>query len=430
MWTELYRMNSLTTKVYFFVKYLIPVLVTAGIIFYLSDQANLGSWMSNPKETILRKLAHFTEYGILAFFVWRLFYNGWRFFLGASFWLALCLTTLFAGSDELHQSFVQGRNGSLIDVVVDFLSIFIILQVMLFFVKRKLKQSIARNIALIIVGILSFLGVVGMMTWQTYKDIEVRSSVTEVYDISSVSENRIAEDGGLASVLEETETKVVVLPKKVENKVPFMVQSPFAKWDELHEESCEEASLIMLKYYNDTLVDNFDLALNKNKFSLNKKMIGKDSFIILKNVAEEEIQKIVKYQIEKYGDFHDTDAQITKEIGVEYFKLDNLKIIEDFKIIDLKKELAQGSIILVPTAGRELKNPYFSGAGPLYHNLVITGYNDAKNTFITNDPGTRRGENYEYKQQLLYNAIHDFPGDKNKILQGKKRAVLMIADSL
>ena len=120
--------------------------------------------------------------------------------------------------------------------------------------------------------------------------------------------------------------------------------------------------------------------------------------------------------------------QITKEIGEKYFGLSNLRIIEDFEIVDLKKELVQGNIILIPIAGQELKNPYFSGAGPLYHNLVIVGYDDEKNVFITNDPGTKRGEKYKYKQELLYNAIHDFSGDLTRMSKGAKKAIVLVAE--
>lgn len=443
-------MNSWVNKGYFIIKYVVPVLIVAGIIFYLSAQPNLGSWMSNPLENILRKGAHFAEYGLLAFFLWRLFYSGWKFFLGTSFAISLFLVTLYASSDEFHQFFVDGRNGSIIDVVVDFFSAFIILQFMILLVKRKLRQSITKNVILMIIGILSFTGVVSIVIWQAYEGSKIMNENIDVKiynnnDISTIlknkeeksqkseKENEKNKENLVKSIKKEeninnnlTQQKDKLLPKKVKHKVPFMVQSPFAKWDELHEEACEEASLIMLKYYNNILVEEANFLAEENGLSKVFPKIGRVN--LSKKIAEEEIQKIIKYQIEKYDDFHDTDIQTTKEIGEEYFSLSNLKIIENFEIIDLKKELAQGNIILIPTAGRELKNPYFSGLGPLYHNLVIIGYNDTKNIFVTNDPGTRRGESYKYNQQVLYNAIHDFIGDKNKILEGEKRAVVLIGN--
>ncbi len=454
-------MNRLVGKIYFFIKYFIPVFLVAGIIFYLSDKPGLGSWMPNPIEIILRKGAHFTEYSLLTFFVWRLFYVGWRFILENSFWLTLFLVTMFAASDEFHQTFVVRRHGSVIDVIVDFLSAFIFLQIIIFVSKRKIK-----NLILIFIGGIFFLGIVGQMTWQAYQEVKIKNSSIKTQSINNKNNGKIKNNIAKSRLSQKDKTKIledqktgvvdshiakgnqamnnneakqtkfldnenidknfqvedksnkdITLPEKVKNKVPFMTQSPFAKWDQLHEEACEEASLIMLKYYNDILV-------GKNQ---------KINLIISKEEAEEEIQKLVKYQIDKYGDFYDTDVEQTKKIGEEYYDLNNLKIIENFSIVDLKKELARGNIILIPTAGRELKNPNFTPPGPLYHNLVIIGYDDSlnsktgqpKNIFITNDPGSRRGQNYEYKQEMLYNAIHDFPGDVNKILEGKKRAIVL-----
>jgi VanZ family protein len=417
-------MNKFMSKIYFSIKYVVPVFVLTGIIFYLSDQPNLGSWMVNPLESFPRKGAHFTEYGLLAFLLWRLFYSGWRFFPGVSFLFSLSLTTLYAVSDEFHQSFVQGRNGSEIDIIIDFFSAFVILQVVLFFLKRKMRQSVIKNVVLMGIGIVILGGIVGSIAWRSYEDSGVTSSGVSRYvdnsnaeDSNNIDSNNI-DNNNIDSVIIENEGLIVkeenieeaplienkdndkLLPRKVKHKVSFITQSPFAKWDELHEEACEEASLIMLKYYS-------------SGENLNK------------DIAEDEIQKLVKYQMEKYGNFYDTDVKTNKEIGEEYFELKGLRIIKDFKIIDLKRELADGNIILIPTAGRELKNPYFSGAGPLYHNLVIIGYDDKKNIFITNDPGTRRGKNYKYNQQVLYDAIHDFPGDVNKILEGGKRALVL-----
>ena len=74
----------------------------------------------------------------------------------------------------------------------------------------------------------------------------------------------------------------------------------------------------------------------------------------------------------------------------------------------MKSALANGSPIIVPAAGRELANPNFTGAGPLYHMLVVRGYTDS--TFVTNDPGTRNGNGYVYKQKIIMDAMGDWNG--------------------
>ncbi len=438
-------MKKIFFKINFFLQFIVPVVFVAGIIFYLSAQPGLGDIKNNITETFLRKGAHFTEYGVLSFFIWRLFYKGWGFSIKPTFWFSLILTTLYACSDEFHQTLVAGRSGKPVDVLVDFLSILIILQFILFFIQRKV-----RNIWLVFVGGVCLVGLVSVMAWQSYKTVEnsKRETVSNsedniLIDIKSDvgNNNKKMQNGSGMEVgdikkdgivnedkdLKKERADVEKLPEKVRQKVPFTTQAPFFKWDELHEESCEEASLIMLKYYNDRKVESPASAGREPGLSK-----------IPKVEAEKEIQKLVKYQIKKYGDYFDTDAKTTKEIGEDFYGLKNLKIIEKFTILDLKKELAQGNIILVPTAGRELGNPNFTPPGPLYHNLVIIGYDDkqlvdsaghkTRGVFITNDPGTRRGQNYKYDQQVLYKAIHDFPGDVDKILEGEKRAIVLISE--
>ncbi len=68
-------------------------------------------------EFPLRKAAHFTEYMVLGLFM-ALTLKEWgvRKHL---FWIALGLCALYAGSDELHQLFVSGRSGQILDVLID-----------------------------------------------------------------------------------------------------------------------------------------------------------------------------------------------------------------------------------------------------------------------------------------------------------------------
>jgi VanZ family protein len=87
----------------------LPVLVWAGVIFALSSipslNSGLGTW-----DYVLRKGAHMTEYAILAVLVVR---------ASGSFAWALALAVAYAGTDELHQTFVRGRHGSPVDVAID-----------------------------------------------------------------------------------------------------------------------------------------------------------------------------------------------------------------------------------------------------------------------------------------------------------------------
>jgi hypothetical protein len=190
----------------------------------------------------------------------------------------------------------------------------------------------------------------------------------------------------------------VTIPGKIMIQVPFATQAPLVNWDALHEEACEEASLVMLKYYLD----------------------GKK---LTPEIMEGEIQRMVDFEIRNYGDYKDTTASETVKLAEDFYNIKNLKVIYDFPKEDLKKYLAEGNPIIVPAAGRLLGNPNFTGLGPLYHNLVLIGYNG--NTIITNDPGTRKGQGYAYNIEVLYNAIHDFPGKPEDINQGRKAMIIL-----
>lgn len=208
---------------------------------------------------------------------------------------------------------------------------------------------------------------------------------------SSSDPKNLADKKATADEDEKNPTKILI-------SVPFTTQAPFGKWDEFHEEACEEASLVMLKYF------------------LDGKKLDKDT-------AEKEIQDLIKYQMKKYGDYRDSDMEQLVSIAKDYYGIKNLKVVYAFKPEDIKDYLAKGKPIIVPTAGRLLKNPNFKSPGPLYHNLVLTGYEG--DTIITNDPGTRRGQNYEYKLKTLYDAIHDFPGNPKNIEKGQKAMIVL-----
>ena len=88
-----------------------PPLLLMAVIFFLSAQPDLNSGLG-ALDTILRKLAHMAEFGLLALLWWRAF--GYRARPAAA-----TIAILYAISDEWHQSFVEGRVGSPIDVLID-----------------------------------------------------------------------------------------------------------------------------------------------------------------------------------------------------------------------------------------------------------------------------------------------------------------------
>jgi VanZ family protein len=93
-----------------------------GLIFSLSAIPSLASPLPAIYDLILRKLAHLTIYTVLTVLLFRAF----RMHVDSptSAWLlAGIVAAVYAGSDEWHQTFVPGREGSLRDVGIDTLGI-------------------------------------------------------------------------------------------------------------------------------------------------------------------------------------------------------------------------------------------------------------------------------------------------------------------
>lgn len=189
--------------------------------------------------------------------------------------------------------------------------------------------------------------------------------------------------------------------------VPFTTQAPSSNWDADHEEFCEEAAILMVgRYYQ-----------------------GRG----FKDVAEKEsaLQEIKKWEVEKLGFYFDTTAAENAKILEGIYDL-KVELIVNPSITQIKTAIAAGHPVIVPSAGRELGNPNFKTPGPIYHNLVIRGYTkDSK--FITNDPGTRKGEEYLYDQYVLMAAIHDWvpAGERTVAANGDvasgQRVVLVVS---
>lgn len=181
------------------------------------------------------------------------------------------------------------------------------------------------------------------------------------------------------------------LPNSAYIDMPFITQSPFATWDALHENACEEASLLIVKYWLD----------HRNNIS--------------KTEANNDIKAIVTYE-EKNGYQTSIALKELNEIAKDYLNLSNGEIKSNITIENIKRELASNHPVIVGAAGKVLENPNFRNGGPNYHMLVITGYDT--NGFIANDPGTRKGKDFRYTFENLFESIHDWSPDN--ILNGEK----------
>lgn len=198
----------------------------------------------------------------------------------------------------------------------------------------------------------------------------------------------------------KTETQ---LPAELNLPVPFTPQAPSANWDELHNEACEEAAAIMSSAY----------------FASSSEITLKPEFV------ENEINKLTLWQDQNFGYHLDTTLEETGQIISEVYGL-KTKVIKDFTLNDIKTELAQNHLIIISESGRMLKNPYYKQPGPLYHMLLIRGYD--QDNLITNDSGTKNGMNYLYSFSTIYDAAADWDHKTNSLDQTKKTALAVWKD--
>lgn len=130
------------SKLKVFAKYWLPVVLWAAVIYSASGDKKSVHHSSRIIEPIVRwlvpdisdeavrttvlivrKCAHLTEYAVLTSLLWRALRGTiWR---EASGWSRRCAASAWAGAvgfavtDEWHQVFVPGRQGSAWDVLID-----------------------------------------------------------------------------------------------------------------------------------------------------------------------------------------------------------------------------------------------------------------------------------------------------------------------
>ncbi|MEO5928044.1 MAG: C39 family peptidase [Patescibacteria group bacterium] len=194
------------------------------------------------------------------------------------------------------------------------------------------------------------------------------------------------------------------LPAETNLAVPFTTQAPFTNWDFPYQEACEEASAIMVNAYYD----------------------GKTGRIPAAD-ADKEILDIVAYEKATLGFYEDTNAAQTAQFIKGFYGYDNVIVKPLGSADDIKQAVALGYPVIIPFSGKALGNPNFRNGGPPYHMLVVRGYTPT--LFITNDPGTRNGEQYTYTYDRILSAAHEWVGDAASINNGKKMMIVVIPNA-
>ena len=101
---------------------LVALIMWCGLIFSFSSVPSLSSGLK--EDYLLRKIAHVSEYTVLAVLFFNVLRNRCRD-MKFNVYMAALATLAYAFTDEVHQTFVKGRSGNFFDIGIDSLGILI-----------------------------------------------------------------------------------------------------------------------------------------------------------------------------------------------------------------------------------------------------------------------------------------------------------------
>ncbi len=269
----------------------------------------------------------------------------------------------------------------------------------------KNKFKIALSIILILI-----IGGAGFYCWQQYQ--KNRKLVVTIKTNDLLISNTQADTILPAAEEKSSEPaeQKIDLPNyyKIEN-VPFVSQAPTGAWDAYHNETCEEAAALTAIYYKDGIqVDNAKI--------------------------EEDLIKLTDWQDSNWGGNFELSVYDLQKLIKSFYNRDS-QVINNPTLEDIKKQLVDNNPVIIPASGRTLNNPNYTGLGPVYHMLVLIGYDDSQNAFITEDIGITKGENYTFPYDVIMNSIHDMPkwqenkdsinADPDMIFSGAKNILII-----
>ncbi len=261
----------------------------------------------------------------------------------------------------------------------------------------------------IILGLLIFGILVGpkvlskLYVWQETQRVQKHRQ--ELLDSSAVNFETTLQEQRSA----DSQEKTVSFEEKIQNvdirkipsekllDVPYICQNPFRNeggWD-FHDESCEEAALLQSYLF----------------------LSGET---VTAEQADQIFRDMINWQEEKenFGEHKDLYGKDMKRFIEGYYDLSSEQVVHLF---DLNKKIIQkvihtGYPIIVPIKGELLKNPFYPHPG--YHMLTVIGYSE--DVVITNDVGTKRGEQYPYEWERFLSANRPVGNDAFVILSPER----------
>jgi hypothetical protein len=167
--------------------------------------------------------------------------------------------------------------------------------------------------------------------------------------------------------------------------VPFTSQAPTGNWNQPWQDACEETAITMVDYF----------------------YAGK-TFTVAN--AQKSILDAIRVKEKYIGKSLDENAQAVTDMINNFFPFEAY-IQDNPTVEEIKNEIDNNHPVIIPAHGKYLLNPNFKNGGPEYHSLVISGYDDTTQEFITEEPGTRKGLDFRYSYDIIMNAAHDYLPD-------------------
>lgn len=195
----------------------------------------------------------------------------------------------------------------------------------------------------------------------------------------------------------DSDQKLQPSEKKETLEVPFTSQAPEENWNEPWQNACEETSIVMVNAF---YKDDDELTREEAK----KKIL--------------EVLKVKKNEIKVSKDESvDTIVELINTLDLNF----EAKSVSNPSQEDLIEEIQNNRPVIIPVFAHELPNPYYGENGPDYHVIVLVGYDEAKQVFKVNDPGTQKGEGLEFSYEVIMEAIHDL--NQENYAAGEKKVV-------
>ncbi|OHA58919.1 MAG: hypothetical protein A2571_00880 [Candidatus Vogelbacteria bacterium RIFOXYD1_FULL_44_32] len=247
-----------------------------------------------------------------------------------------------------------------------------------------------------------------------YSNIQIEKPATKIAEEFSteISGKTIIDEKVAREQSVQTKNIIAVKQPAPQNNVaevkqisglPFITQAPLGEWADLKQKyGCEEALMLMAwGWITSTPISS-------------------------PTIARDKILALVDWQKKNYDFFYDTSVSDTAKIFKGYFKYNNVKIIREATIGDIKNAIDSNQIVFIPLDGRKLNNPRFKPPGPIHHMIIIKGYDETNKEFITNEPGTIYGNSFRYSYNTITNAWRDYPTGLNEEITDYKRNLLVI----